>query len=195
METILEVKSTKFSSLLEKERKVKNNSQVWAVSSWVDHVTDGDHDWRKNRLGVKNQEFSFGYAKCKISIRHSGASIISGEQGIRVWQVAAQKWSLKPRGLMKSSVGWARTEKRKSSRRAEWALAPAHGGYSFQIRGTLLGAKWANSKGPTTSDPKCTPQTCTLISVRANGYRQGGKKPTGTSCHPERVVITSLFQR
>ena len=44
METILEVKSTKFSSLLEKERKVKNNSQVWAVSSWVDHVTDGDHD-------------------------------------------------------------------------------------------------------------------------------------------------------
>lgn len=113
---------------------------------------------------VENQEFSFGHAKytvylweiqMEMSCLEFWGKVRTGNVGLggssieRVFKAerldeinSEMSPERKEKGLQ---VGWV-----------HWP-APAHGGgYFSQIRTTLFGANWANSKGPTISDPKCT---------------------------------------
>lgn len=104
---------------------------------------------------------------------------------------------LEAEGLEETPCGMStdRKEKGLQEGRVCWP-APAHGGYSIQVRVTLsLGQNGHIPRAQLSGTQSAHHRGVLRFLHWVNGYSQGGREPTIISWHPERIVIASLFHR
>ena len=91
---------------------------------------------------------------------------------------------------MKSTVKWDQRGKRKGFRRAGHTDRHLHMVVVISLKlGSLSLGKLGEFQGPNHQWPKVhTLRGVLWVLNRANGYREGEREPTVTSCHPGRLV-------
>ena len=165
---------------------------MWGFSNCMDHAIDWDY-WGRSRLEGCKMENSVLNMPSVIPIRHPGGNVTSEEMlglGKWIWDLPTIRHGIW--GTRGDHLWEATGKKRKPFKRIAWP-APAEGGYPLQIRVTHpSGQKWANSKGPSIGDPKCTTQRHSLI-FALNKWVQSGREKATMSTHKPWKISNSIF--